>query len=245
MTFRKLLIHWLKLSVVLVLLIGIHVALHIEGAEPLAWATVPGISPTQSDAEQQLQRMLANQKALTYSDLSSQDTASCSRLHDSEPGYYDRAQYYCFEQALQELKSQPLTITDAYKSLQNIYRYEVVDPRVINIRNYVLPWVFGILYALIALSALLALWHWFTSSGLPTLNRGIEKLPLLGQITPSRISQTTHDWKNDRAYRKAAEDFTHLDTLHKNGLISDEVFNLQKSELSARLKLHNKPVSER
>lgn len=218
MTIKEVLVNWLKLSVILAMLIISHLVLHFEGARPLAeFFAPPYVALSEKEA-------LDRYPAYVGSVVSDRERFSILRCYRAGLPQEVRD---CMNREVSEARTTNPPLSGVHEEHARRYRMEEVDPVIEKLRSYVFPWIFGVLYALIALMAAAALKRWFISHGLPAL---CVKMVKLGWI-----AQNFAAWRQGRSLRNAAREFADLTNLHQNGVISDELFLKRKAELSAAL----------
>lgn len=212
---------------VLALLVSMHLAFYFYGAEPLARLLAPQyVSLSTAEAEAVLQRWLLAPKKL---DIDAQ--IDCYRFNFSESA----EDCISRRQLLLENKPKP-TIEDVRENHRAIFHREKLQPLTEDLQNNLSFWVFGLLYAGLGLLVIRVMVQWFVGYGLPSLRLYFVRVPWTSSMRPRKAIIALRAWWVSRAYRKAAQEFDDLATLHKNDLISNEEFLKRKNALAAELK---------
>lgn len=212
MTIKALLVRYILLAVCLVGLGAAHSAL-LEHVPAIARHYAPPYVP--------LVKEEANKRAT--------ETYKASTTNCDNPSDY-MGEYLC------KMRLTP----SAPESVEQLERKEYESHRWLYTQREILPLQekletatrlgFGMLYFIIAISALILTWRSFKSSRLPGLFGRIQD-----RRRSVRFRSNLKDVLAGHRLRNAEDEFRALKNLHDNGLITDDMFAMRKEELRMKL----------
>ncbi len=209
MTTKKFLLSGLKLVLALSVFGAMHAVIHQFGARPLATLMAPKFTPLTADEENDFNRLATNH----INEQKAARTPYCQDLFKNQILFEN-----CLNRGFYSHHIHPL----------EVHKTHVIEPKLVQLQEVILPWIFGIIYMVISVFILKNFWQWLVQTAIPNLRKATHWLKNRSLFVNYKIF-------SNRNLSQAVKSLDDLENLYERGMINDKLFFEQKAKIKESL----------